>query len=596
MNWNEEIVTSLIWLIKAFLISGTGFVVVFGGLLYGTKMGRDFLRLSGDYFSWRNNIKPLLLLTAVIIFALAGVRLSVLFSQVSNGLYTSLQELNAPVFWLSIGVFMLLATLHVLRALVAYYVKSYLEINWRVWLTQKLMERWLHKQNYFRSHYTQNKMDNPDQRIQQDVDSFVTLSLKLSVGLLEAAVSLFEFTILLWTLSGALSLFGVEIPRAMVILAYVYVIVATLIAIWLGRPLIQLNFLNEKFNASFRYALIRLREYGESIAFYRGENSEKNRLFSRFKDVISNSWALVFRAIKFDGFNLTANQIAVIFPLIIQAPRLFAKEIKLGDMMQSARAFSEVQEALSYFRLSYDSFASYRAVMIRLIGYLDVVDEAETLGRLTPSHSGENFALQQLQLNSPDGHKLVTNLNVSLMPGQALIIKGASGVGKTSLLRAVAGLWPFAQGEIVLPAQATSLFLPQKPYLPLGTLAEALSYPQFEADAQTLTNILNKVQLGHLSSRLHSDEDWTQVLSLGEQQRLAVGRAILMKPTVLFMDEASSAMDEGLEFAMYSLLKNALPSCIMISVGHRSSLLAFHDQALELTGGGLWTIHSLAKP
>lgn len=590
MNWSQELVTSLVWLIKAFLISGTGFVIVFGVILYSTQIGKDFRRLSGDYFSWKTGSKPLLLLAAVIIFALINVRISVVISQVSSNLYTSLQELNSVAFWSATIAFFILAMLRVLRVLISYYLKNNLEINWRISLTHKLMDMWLNKQSYFVSNYASNKMDNPDQRIQQDVDSFITLSVKLSVGLLEAAVTLFEFTIMLWMLSGALSLFGLEIPRAMVILAYVYVIIATLIAIYLGRPLIQLNFLNEKFNASFRYALIRLREYGESIAFYRGEKPEKNRLANRFKDVIANSWAIVFRSIKFDGFNIVANLTASVFPLIIQAPRLFAKEIKLGDMMQSARAFNEVEESLAYFRLSYDSFASYRAVIIRLIGYLDVVDEAETLSRLTPNYEGKLFRLHNVHLKSPDGQTLVNGLSLNLAPSQALIIQGTSGVGKTSLLRAIAGLWPFAQGDVTLPMQAATLFLPQKPYLPIGTLAEAVSYPHTDIDDKNIIDVLAKVQLAHLSSKIHIEDDWTNILSLGEQQRLAIGRAIISNPQVLFLDEASSAMDEGLEFAMYSLLKEALPQSIFISVGHRSSLLAFHDEVLELKGNGDWDL------
>lgn len=476
MNWSEEILTSLIWLVKTFVISGVGFIVVFGAVLKFTQTGREFLRLTGGYFSWQRSIRPIALLCGVIVLALVSVRLSVLISQASNGFYTGLQELNPEAFWTNFGIWFLIAIGFVIRALVAYYVKSALTIDWRIWLTQSLIARWLDKQNYYRSHFAKAQMDNPDQRIQQDIESFISLSLSLSVGLLEACVSLFTFTILLWTLSGTLALFGVEIPRAMVILAYVYVLIATGIAIWLGRPLINLNFLNEKFNANFRYALIRLREYGESIAFFRGEEREQKGLVSKFNDIISNTWALVFRALKFDGFNIATNQIASVFPIIIQAPRLFAKEIKLGDMMQSARAFSEVQEALSFFRLSYDNFANYRAVMIRLSGFLDVVDEAQNLPRIIPHQQGKTLLVHQLSTLRPDGTELCHGLSLQLAPGDALLIQGPSGIGKTTLLRAFAGLWPYATGELTLPEGGT-LFLPQKPYLPLGTLKEALFYP-----------------------------------------------------------------------------------------------------------------------
>lgn len=588
MNWNEEILNSLIWLVKTFVISGIGFVVVFGAVLKFTQAGRDFLRLSGGYFNWQRSAKPLLLLCGVIVLALVSVRLSVLISQASNGFYTGLQELNAEAFWTNFGIWFLIAIGFVMRALVAYYVRSALTIDWRIWLTESLITRWLHNQNYYRSHFAKAHMDNPDQRIQQDVESFISLSLSLSVGLLEACVSLFTFTILLWTLSGTLALFGLEIPRAMVILAYVYVFVATGIAIWLGRPLINLNFLNEKFNANFRYALIRLREYGESIAFYRGEAREQKGLMSRFNDVISNSWAIVFRALKFDGFNISVNQVASVFPLIIQAPRLFAKEIKLGDMMQSARAFSEVQEALSFFRLSYDNFANYRAVMIRLMGFLEVVDEAERLPRIEAHRQGHTFNLANFSALKPDGSVLTDKLALSLQPGEALLIQGPSGVGKTTLLRACAGLWPYAQGQLTLP-EGSSLFLPQKPYLPLGTLKEALFYPN-EPGEQGISAVLEQVQLGHLVGRLNEEDDWGRVLSLGEQQRLAFARALLIRPAVVFLDEASSAMDEGLEFALYQLLRRELPQSIVVSVGHRSTLLQFHQHHLHLSTGGQWQL------
>lgn len=588
MNWSEEIFTSLIWLVKTFVISGIGFAVVFGAVLKFTQPGRDFMRLSGDYFSWRRSLKPLLLLAGVILFALMSVRISILVSQAMNGIYTALQELNAANFWFYLLIFSIVATCSVLRALLNYYVKSLLQLEWRVWLTQSLLDKWLHLQNYYRSHFTKSEIDNPDQRIQQDVESFIDLSLRLSVGLLEACVSLIEFTLLLWALSGTLGIFGVEIPRAMVVLAYVYVFVATFIAIWLGRPLINLNFLNEKFSANFRYILIRLREYGESIAFFRGELQELRSVTARFNLVISNAWSLVFRTIKFDGFNLSINQAAVVFPLIIQGPRLFAKEIKLGDMMQSARAFSEVQEALSFFRMSYDSFATYRAVMIRLTGFMQVTDEAEQLPRIAPTKHGHSLQLQQFTVSMPDQTTLLNKLTLTINPGGALLIQGPSGAGKTTLLRSIAGLWPYASGEVTLP-EGEALFLPQKPYMPLGTLKETLFYPN-EPSNQDLLPILQQVQLAHLAPRLDEEEDWGRVLSLGEQQRLAIARALLIRPAVIFLDEASSAMDEGLEFALYQMLRRELPQAILVSVGHRSSLNQFHNAQLVLNGGGTWQL------
>lgn len=359
MNWGEEIGNSLQWLAIAFVVSSAAFFIIALLLRRYTQWGRDFSTITWEYFRLGRNKTPFILLLIIILLAMASVRLNVVLSYWSNDMYTSLQDLDAKAFWAAMIVFSVLATIHVIRSLFNFYIRQRLLIDWRNWLTQDLLAKWMNKQSYYRSHFIAESQDNPDQRIQQDVAQFVSLSLSLSMGLLEAMVSLIEFTLVLWMLSATLSVFGVEIPRAMIFLAYIYVIVATVFAFKIGRPLIRLNFINEKTNADFRYALIRLREYGENIAFYVGEKVEAVTIKTRFAQVIKNSWDLVFRTLKFDGFNLTINQIAVVFPIIIQAPRLFAKEIKLGEVMQTVSAFREVQDALSFFRMSYDTFANY---------------------------------------------------------------------------------------------------------------------------------------------------------------------------------------------------------------------------------------------
>ena len=593
MDWNHELQASLIWLGQAFVVSLIALGVTFAMLGRFTVWGRQFLQITAAYFNPSRSKLPLLWLALIILMTLFAVRLNVLFSFWYNGFYSAMQDLDARAFWFMLLVFATLATIHVGRALLNFYLQQAFLIRWRVWLTHSLVERWLEKQAYYRSQFVADSADNPDQRIQQDVESFVGSSLSLSMGLLDAVVSLFAFTIILWNLSGVLALFGWEIPRAMVFMVYLYVIVATVFALKVGRPLIRLNFLNEQFSANFRYALIRLREYGESIAFYRGESVERGNLLARFASVIGNAWAVVFRSLKFQGFNLAVSQAAVVFPFIVQAPRLLSKQITLGDVMQTAQSFGQVEGALSFFRTSYDSFASYRAVINRLSGFIDSIDCAEQLSSAQIEAGSHQLQVKSLSVRTPSGRVLVDELTLALEKSASLLIRGPSGVGKTTLLRGIAGLWPYADGEVVRPLGEQSLFLPQKPYLPLGTLRSALYYPAAAQTDQQAAAVLLQCQLGHLTGLLDQDAEWARTLSLGEQQRLAIGRVLLNRPQLVFLDEASSAMDEGLEYAMYRLLRQALPETILVSVGHRSSLLEFHTQELEVLGEGQWRLRDL---
>ena len=593
MDWSHELLASVIWLGKAFFFSLIGLAATTLALCRFTVWGRQFKRITWDYFNPARHGIPALWVALIVFMTLFGVRLNVLFSFWYNGFYSAMQNLDATAFWFMLMIFATLATIHVARTLLEYYLRQYFLIRWRVWLTETLMDRWLAQQAYHRSQYVPDSPDNPDQRIQQDVDSFVSTSLSLSMGLLDSVVSLFAFTLILWGLSGTLALFGWEIPRAMVFLVYLYVIVATVFALKIGRPLIRLSFLNEKFNASFRYALIRLREYGESIAFYRGERVEHGNLRARFADVISNVWAIVFRSLKLQGFNLGISQAAVVFPFIVQAPRLLSKQITLGDVMQTSESFGQVSTALSFFRSSYEDFAGYRAVINRLSGFLDAIDATEHLPSAQIESGDWQLGLDTLTVRTPVDLTLVEDLNLTLGQGAAILIRGRSGIGKTTLLRAIAGLWPYVDGKVTRPSGTKSLFLPQKPYMPIGTLRQALHYPAEVMTADQATEVLRQCQLGHLVAQLDREDDWSRILSLGEQQRLAIGRALLNNPQVLFLDEASSAMDEGLEYAMYQLLRKTLPEAILVSVGHRSSLLEFHTQELELLGQGKWSLRAL---
>ncbi|MDH1576152.1 ABC transporter ATP-binding protein/permease [Pseudomonas sp. GD03746] len=592
MNWHQALQESLSWLAIASFITLIGFTAAAALAVRYTRWGRQFWQLAGPYFSLRRSWRPLLVFAALLVLTLFSVRMNVLFSFWYNGFYSALQALDQTAFWYLLGVFAVLATLHVLRSLFTFYVTQAFSIRWRVWLTERLTNDWLHGDAYYRGQFLAEPVDNPDQRIELDVNAFVTNSVTLALGAVSALVSLVAFTAILWGLSAPLAVAGVEIPRAMVFAVYVYVLIATWIAFRLGQPLIRLNFLNEKLTANFRYALMRLRENAENIAFYQGAQVERGTLLGRFGALIVNVWALVFRNLKFSGFNLGVSQVAVVFPFILQAPRFFSGAIKLGDVMQTSQAFGQVQDALSFFRESYDTFAQYRATLDRLTGFLDANQQASTLPRVSTEEQAQALAISGLQVMRPDGHALIADLDLQLQAGQALLIKGPSGSGKTTLLRALAGLWPYAEGEVRRPTGTEALFLSQRPYLPLGDLRTAIAYPADSKpeDEARMQQALRQVHLAHLAERLAVSCDWSHILSVGEQQRLAFARVLFNRPQVVFLDESTSAMDEGLEHALYSLLRNEMPQTLLVSVGHRSTLAGFHTHRLEVDGQGGWSL------
>jgi vitamin B12/bleomycin/antimicrobial peptide transport system ATP-binding/permease protein len=568
-------------------------------LVRRTRWGRQFWRLSGMYFiprmrtwlAWR----PILTVALLLLFTVISVRLNVLLSFQGNDMLTAMQQLNAPAFWKSIGVFGILATIYVLLVLISFYVGQAQIIHWRLWLNQRMVGDWLGGTAYHRMRFVSQPVDNPDQRIQQDITSYTSDSQDLALGAVASSVSLVSFTIILWQLSGPVTVFGQQIPRAMVFLAYVYVIIATVFAFRIGRPLIRLNFLNELLTASYRYALVRVRDNSENIAFYRGEQVENTGLMARFAAVIANTWAIVFRSLKFQGFNLVISQIAVVFPYVIQAPRFFSQQITLGDVNQTATAFGQVEGALSFFRLAYDDFASYRASLNRLTQLLDANEEARTLPTPVTEERTSGLGVRDLDVRLPDGRPLLMDLDLDLASGESLLVKGPSGSGKTTLLRSLAGLWPYVSGTIARPLDGRVMFCGQQPYLPLGTLRAALAYP---SPVETLSEdqaieTLRAVHLGYLAERLDLETDWSKTLSPGEQQRLAFGRIFIEHPALVFLDETTSALDEGMEHSIYELLRDRLPDCTVVSVGHRSSLERLHTNELTLLGEGQWETRTL---
>ncbi|HEY6687937.1 MAG TPA: ABC transporter ATP-binding protein/permease [Propionibacteriaceae bacterium] len=599
INWSTEWLTSLLWILEVFVAVLIGFALIAWLLIRRTRWGRQFWRLSNMFFiprqrtwlSWR----PILTVALLLLLTVTAVRLNVLLTYQSNGLYTALQNLDAPTFWKFILIFGILATINVVLVLVTFYISQAQIIHWRLWLNQRMVGDWLGGAAYHRMRFVSSPVDNPDQRIQQDITSYTSDSQDLALGAVSSSVSLVSFTIILWQLSGPLTVFGLQIPRAMVFLAYIYVIIATVFAFRIGRPLIRLNFLNELLTASYRYALVRIRDNSENIAFYRGEQVENAGLMSRFAAVIANTWAIVFRSLKFQGFNLVISQIAVIFPVVIQAPRFFSQQITLGDVTQTAQAFGEVEGSLSFFRLAYDDFASYRASLNRLTQLLDANEEARALPVPLTEERASGLGVRDLDIRLPDGRPLLTDLDLDLASGESLLVRGASGSGKTTLLRSLAGLWPYVSGTTGRPLDGRVMFCGQQPYLPLGTLRAALAYP---SPAETLSDdqaieTLRAVQLGYLTERLDVETDWSKTLSPGEQQRLAFGRIFIERPALVFLDETTSALDEGMEHAIYELLRDRLPDCTIVSVGHRSSLERLHTNELTLLGEGQWETRTL---
>jgi vitamin B12/bleomycin/antimicrobial peptide transport system ATP-binding/permease protein len=599
IDWANELLNSALWIVGVFVATLLGSALVGWLLLRSTVWGRQFRRLAGDYFTpsrapggWG----PLLLALGILFMTVAGVRLSVLFTYWGNDMLTSLQQGDAPFFWGTMLLFVPLAGIWIVYQLLNLYVTQVLTIKWRIFTNSRVIDDWMSGEAYHRGNYVKQRVDNPDQRIQEDVYSFVGTSIALVVGAIGSMVSLVSFTLILWELSGPIPIFGIEIPRAMTFIAYLYVIIASVFAFRIGRPLIRLNFLNEALTGTFRYALVRLRDASENVAFYRGGRVERANLDSRFAAVIGNSWDLLHRNIKFSGTNFVFTQAAVVLPYLIQGPRVLTGSLTLGDFNQTAQAFGEVSDALSFFRNTYDTFADYRAVLNRLTGLLDADAEA----RAMPSvdiEEGTGLEVHDLTVRKPDAELLMDDLNLALTAGDTMLIKGPSGSGKTTLLRSMAGLWPYADGTVRRPVGGGSLFLSQQPYVPLGPLRTALAYPEppEAIDDDQAREMLRKVQLAHLVDHLDEEVDWSRRLSPGEQQRLGFARILISRPQLVFLDEATSSVDEGLEYMLYDLVRTELPDTIVVSVSHRSTLGDFHSGELELLGAGRWTASGISS-
>jgi putative ATP-binding cassette transporter len=530
------------------------------------------------------------LLFAVVLLTLGMVYLTVLLNQWNNAFYSALQDKNLVAFrgqlfrvtWL-ICIFILLAVYQV-------YLNQMLEIRWRRWLTDRYLRAWLADGAYYRMQLVTRETDNPDQRIAEDVHLLASHTLGLFTGGLRAIVTLVTFVAILWGLSGTFTVplggLSITVPGYMVLVAVLYALFGTFLTDWLGRPLVRLNFDRQRYEADFRFSLVRFRENTEGVALYRGETDEFRGFRRRFEDVVGNWWDIMRRQKRMSYFTSGYGLGAWIVPSIVAAPRYFRGELGLGGLMQTSQAFQQVQDALSFFVQSYKEIAAWCAVVERLAGFERALEHVRQQSSESGVRRVEGRPTHQtgegVDLDLPDGQPLMTNINLSLRQGETVLLGGASGSGKSTLVRAIAGIWPFGHGEIHVPPGARVLFLPQRPYLPIGLLRDAVSYPMPAAgvDDQTLREALEAVELPELAGRLDETAHWALQLSPGEQQRIAFARALVQKPDWLFLDEATSALDEETEGRLYRLMRKRLPEAMMFSIGHRGTLGSFHARRL----------------
>ncbi|HLG48447.1 MAG TPA: ABC transporter ATP-binding protein/permease [Reyranella sp.] len=547
----------------------------------------DWWRLVVPYFKSEDWPWAIPLLIGAIALTFTGVGLEVMFNEWNRRFYDSIQNKNEAVFWHEIIFFSILAVFYILNFVARAVVSPYLRLRWRRWLTNHYLAHWLQGRGYYRIEL-QRTVDNADQRIAEDLRQLGEYTMSLLLGILGSVATLVSFIFILWELSGPLSLefIGIDmtIPGYMAWVALIYSFVGTFLANIVGRRLIPLNFMRQRYEANFRFSLVRVRENAEGIALYNGEQRETDQLNLRFADIFRNGWQVLFTQAQLAFYQSGYAQLAIIFPYVVTAPRFFAGVITFGVMTQTASAFGQVQSALSFFIDNYTSLAELRAVMDRLKGLQQATDERPDVTPDVVPQARADVQAEALTLALPTGQALLKDARIELPKGKATLISGASGSGKSTLFRALAGIWPFGRGHVSIPAGARVLFLPQKPYIPIGTLRDALKYPDEKSTATDaeIVDALKAAQLGHLVPRLDEEAHWSNILSGGEQQRVAAARAMVFKPDWLFMDEATAALDDEAEGAIYSALKQRLPTTTMVSIGHRPTLRQWHDRRLEL--------------
>jgi putative ATP-binding cassette transporter len=560
-------------------------------------------RLASPYFRSEDKWAGRGLLAAVIAIELSIVGINVLLNSWNNSFYNALQDKNWDAFVYQLGYFCILATTYIFLAVYQLYLNQWLQIRWRRWLTRTYLEKWLAGSNHYRMQLLGDAADNPDQRIAEDVKQFIDAGatgigiLPIGLSLLNATVTLASFAVILWNLSATAPLhaFGIsiDIPGYLLWAALIYAILGTTFTHLIGRALIVLNFQQQRYEADFRFNLVRVRENSEQIALLRGEQAERDRLLLRFASVVSNWMAIMSRQKKLTFLTAGYSQAAVVFPYIMVSPAYFAGKVQLGGLMQTANAFAQVQGALSVFVNVYRQLAEWRAVVERLSGFDQAIEAAHTAAVTPPviavaPADATAVSFKDLLVRLPNGVPLVNATGLTITLGERVLVSGPSGAGKSTLFRALAGVWPFGEGTISIPKNARMMMLPQRPYFPIAPLAAAVAYPaqSGQFDAAKIAELISAVGLPALVPRIEEEAHWNRMLSLGEQQRLGIARALLYVPDFLFLDEATASLDEPSEAALYRLLDQRLPQATIVSIGHRATLAAFHRRRLAFIRAG----------
>jgi putative ATP-binding cassette transporter len=555
-------------------------------------------RIASPYFYSEDRWAGRILLAAVVAIELSIVGLNVLLNSWNNAFYNALQDKDWDAFVYQLGYFCVLATAFILLAVYQLYLNQWLQIRWRRWLTETYLDRWLTEANHYRMQLLGDAADNPDQRIAEDVRQFIDAGiLPIGLNLLNAVVTLGSFAFILWNLSAAapLHVFGLkyDIPGYLLWAALIYAVVGTIFTHLIGRALIALNFQQQRYEADFRFNLVRVRESSEQIALLNGERAERDGLLLRFGNVVANWMAIMSRQKKLTFLTAGYRQAAVVFPYIMVSPAYFAGVVQLGGLMQTANAFGQVQDALSVFVNIYRSLAEWRAVVERLAGFDQSIVAARAAASTPPvitlaPGDASAVTLKDVAVRLPQGTPLVSASNVSIKLGEHVLVSGPSGSGKSTLFRALAGIWPFGSGTITVPKNARVMMLPQRPYFPIAPLAAAVAYPAERGsyDEAKIAELISAAGLPALAARIEEEAHWNRMLSLGEQERLGLARALLFEPDFLFLDEATASLDEPGEETLYQLLHRRLPRTTIVSIGHRSTLAAFHQRRLAFDREG----------